>query len=285
VTRIVRGSTGFVRSPLFVDASGDPVDLDDPPTVTVTRSDGTVLAAPSVDAAQHGVWTATFTATGHTDELDVLDVVWAGEASGVELTHRQQVAVVDRRLIAPAALRQMRSLESSDKWPVWLLDDAVEHLEDLVEDWCQVSFVRRVAVHRMVQRDGSVSRVIVGHRPVRAIKWLTVDGDAEDVADWVADESGVLVPVAGAPSGRVIDVAVEYGYDQPPQDLVTEGARWCREKILHVEVTSPSQAISETQDGRTIRYSTPDPRMGRPTGSLDLDAVLKRVAERVPGVA
>jgi len=125
--------------------------------------------------------------------------------------------------------------------------------------------------------------------PCTTLRSVTVDGASVNVSQFDLDDLGRLVWKEGTfprPASGERNVVVTYEYGSPlPADLRREAVRYLRWKCAQLAITSQAQAISETVDGRTVRYSTPDPSAGRPTGGIDLDAVLVRLSRRTPGIA
>lgn len=286
--RAVKGSTFTLTSPTFVAADNEtPTDCGSTPTCTVTREDGTALAALTVTDAGVGVYTAPLTTT-HTSRVDRLQVTWTGTVGSFTQVFRQEVEVVGGRYVTVPALREMPGMDDETVYPTAHLLEELDAVEALVEDWCQVAFVRRYARDEFEGRDND--RWTLRNRPVRAVLAVTVDGVSQTTSEFDLHEpTGEIIwndSTFDAPDGTGVNVSVayEYGYDAPPPDLATEVKRYVVDRVQRRLVDAPTNAISETQDGRTIRFSTANPRMGRATGHIDLDAVLQRYAERIPGV-
>lgn len=291
--RAVKGSSVAVTSPTFVAADGEtPADCTGTPTCTVTREDGTALAAATVTSAGTGTgsYTAAITTT-HTAQLDRLALVWTGTADGYVQVYRQTLEVVGGRYVTLPELRAEPGLADTARYDRALLDELRDAIERTVEDYTGVAWCR--AYERDHLYGNGRGRLLLSRRRPRALLSVTIDGTAVSTALFDLDEvTGELVYLDntfdpssdGAPN---VVVAYEHGHDNPDGDLALEVRKWIAHNALRRRVVdSPSDAISETVDGRTVRFSTPDPRAGRPTGSLALDAILNRpgVFSRVPGI-
>jgi hypothetical protein len=286
--RLVKGSAISIPSPVFVGADGEtPTDCTGTPTCTVTRDDGTALTAAVVTAAAGvGYYTAAITST-HTSALDVLSIVWTGTAGGYLQVYRSTVEIVGEHYVSIAELRSVSGLSDVIKFPSAELAEQRDALADTIDDWCQTTFTTR---YRREQLRGDGSRHLLLDRwPCTSLRSVTVDGASVSTAEFDLDETGCLVwteDVFDSPTYGDRNVVVVYEYGQPlPSDLRREAVRYLRWKCAQLAITAQAQAISETVDGRTVRYSTPDPAHGRPTGGIDLDAALVRLSHRVPGVA
>ncbi len=278
----------MLSSPVTGADADSVVAIDTAPQVTVTRADGTVLAEPTVSAvdAAAGLWQATLTAE-HTERLDTLTLDWTADVDGATWVERQEAQVVGGRWVTVAQMRRERGIESRAQFPGWRIDEEITALEDLVESWHERAWVPR-ASRETIWLDRSRTSVPLPARlaPVRSVRAVVLDGDDEDLDDWDVDAAAaVLHPSTRLTAGQELAVEVEHGEDRPPPQVIPEARRYLRQRLLSSEVTAPSDAISETEDGRTIRYSTPDARNGRPTGHLALDAAIQRMRPRVPGFA
>lgn len=287
--RVVKGTSPTITSPTFVAVDEEtPTDCGTLPTCTVTREDGTALTAAVVtNESAAGVYTAQITTT-HTSQLDRLQIVWTGAVSTSTQVYRQQVEVVSAHYVSVPQIRAQSGLSDAVKFPTSLLTLVRDTLADIIDDYCRSPFVQRY--EREEFYGDNSDRIYLAHTPVQSLLSVTVDGSSVSTAGFDVAEDGEVVYIdstfpVSADGSRNVSIAYVYGNEGVPADLSIEAARWCRERVLKSVVTSPSQVISETQDGRTLRFSTPNPAQGRPTGSIDLDAILVRLANRIPGSA
>jgi len=288
--RVAKNSAVTLTSPTFVDTDGDtPADATGTPTCTVSREDGTALAALTVTDAGIGVYTAPLTTT-HTSQLDRLTVTWTGTVSGQQQVYTDEVEVVGGHYVTIPEIRGERGLDDISKYPVSLLREVRDEFADMVEGICGVAFVRRY--HRdLFNGAGRSTHTLTWPRP-RSVISVKYDGVAQTAADFSLLPHGVVVAESGvfpAATGDELNVAVayEHGFDAPPADLRREALKWIRGRVFERGSGIPENAISTTFEGQTIRLSTPDPERGRPTGIMSLDQILTRpgVMHRVPGIA
>jgi hypothetical protein len=155
-------------------------------------------------------------------------------------------------------------------------------MAEYVEHYCRRSFVPQFTIEHHWGAGGSCLPVF--HAPVSAVRAATIDGDAIDVADIDILDGVVLHRDDGWTAGVPVVVEIEHGDPFPPARLVTAMVRAIRRDLLGRGAQSPSDMLWETVDGNTVRYSTADSTAGRPTGVLDLDAVLNEYRQP-PGIA
>jgi hypothetical protein len=250
------------------------------PSAVVVRADGTTATAPA--CAVTGTHVAvTLTAADQLDQLDRLEVTVTATVGGVPAVTGFAVDVAGADYMSLARLRREPGLGDTGRFPDWLLQDYRDGLAEYVERYCGWGFVPSFAVESHWGRGGDCLPAF--HQPVTAVRSVTIDGDAIDADDVDIIAGSVLHLASGWTAGKPISVGVEFGETFPPARLVTAMVRCIRRDLLARGAQSPSDMLWETVDGNTVRYSTPDFAAGRPTGVLDLDAVLN--AYRRPGIA
>ena len=160
------------------------------------------------------------------------------------------------------------------KHPAWLLTEVADELTGYCEDYCGVAFGARLEQETLAWQRSSSRRL--QWAAVRSISSLV--GDAATIDPSVYElRSSVLV--VGSWPWTTATVTYLHGRRTPPR-LAREALNAARETVLARGARSPRQVISETVDGTVVRFSTPDPLAGRPTGFLGLDPLLE--LERVP---
>jgi hypothetical protein len=272
--RAVVGSTVTVMSEPF---DGTPVT----PAAVVTRADGTTATAPS--AAVVGTHVAvTLTAANHLDQLDQLDVTITATVGGAPQVVGFRVDAVGTDYMTLARLRREPGLSDVGRFPDWLLMEHRDGMAEYVERYCRQSFVPQFVIESHWGKGGTCLPAF--HSPVSAVRAATIDGEAVDVADIDIIAGTVLHLDAGWTAGKPIVVEVEHGDPFPPAKIVTAMVRAVRRDLLGRGAQAPSDMLWETVDGNTVRYSTPDYDAGRPTGVLELDAVLNGY-RAIPGIA
>lgn len=287
-------ASGYITSPVFVDADGEsPADTASAPTVTVTRADGTSLAAPTVDdpTTGDGQYRAALTSAVHLTRPDVLTVVWTGTVTGVgEQVYTEYLEVAGGRYVSPRDLRTRPGLEDINAFTPDRLLEALAHVEAIVEEATGVAWVPRYAREEFV--GAGQSTLTLGNLYPRSIVAVTVDGTAvTPTTVFELDDRGTLtytddVFTSSSDGARNVIVDYLYGLDGPPADLRREVLDYTQTLLLAQEGPLGDNVIGQTFDGINLRYSTPDPSKGRPTGHMKFDAVLQRYASRrAPRVA
>lgn len=275
--RALLHSYAGILSPVFVKLNGMPTEPAAPPTVTCTRLDGTVLAAPAVSTETElsGRYFAALQPAVHTNQLDRLKLVWTATVDTESVQAEQFVYVVSDMLVRPASLYGEPDMNS--KAP-WLLTLACEAINDYCEDYCNKAFGLRVE-QQMIRR----SQTRNGRFPLRwgYVQSLTAAaGDEIDVLDRLELVGSVLSTGWSSWPWDTLVVTYLHGQERFSQKLVWEALQAARQDVLSRSARTPRQAISETTAGTVVRYNTPDLMHARPTGYLTLDPVLEQ--ERLP---
>lgn len=247
--RILRGASAELRVTLY--SNGVATDATGTPTVRVERGDGTELV-PSTPASKIEGETGVYgLALGleSTLELDSLTSTWDAVLDGANQAFVTHAEIVGGFLIS---VDDLRSTDGLDEESVDDLMAARTIAETALEDACRVAFVPR---YRRVKLDGGGATDLLLPTPeLRAVRSASVDGaalSADELADLVVYEEGVVYRSAGWPAGRRnIVLEVEHGYTFPPGrvDLAMKAL------VKHVLLDSPlsDRATSLTShDGTT----------------------------------
>lgn len=296
--RILKGTQFLLTSPTFVGADREtPTDCGSTPTCTVTREDGTALTAATVTSLGTGTgqYSALITTT-HTSQLDELQIVWTGTtASTYVQVYRQTIEVVGAHYCTNTEIRAKRGVDSTSKFSTLDIEEVRDQYEDVIEAYLGVPLVRRYARDQVDGTGTNCLRLL--HLYPRTLISVTVDGTSKTTTEFNLREEGDLVWTSSyfmlptTSSGvRNVKVAYEHGFDNPTAAIKREVLKAIRLELLaDASNDSGNSVISETFDGRTLRYSTPDPTKGRPTGVLSLDPILvnfkRDLRRRWPGVA
>lgn len=170
-----------------------------------------------------------------------------------------------------------------------LSSGAVEAVFDVLEERIERFHARAWAprtASEQLRGDGS-SVVWLSHPACRSLTSVTVDGVAQDVADWRLWQSGRLERVTGSasaiwglaatriPYGAQVDVTYDHGADAPPDDLLDAALRATRTLAVANPRVGERTETLETPDGTTINFAAlPDWQRGRPLGMPDIDMVI-----------
>lgn len=275
--RILRATAHTILSPTFVGTDEEtPTAATGTPTCAVAREDGTALTAATVSAVsgEPGVYSAAITTT-HTSRLDVLTLTWVGTVTGQQQTYVQTVEVVGAHYCTLPEIRGRRDLEDTRKYPTTELKRVRDAWADRIEDAAGVAFVPRY--HRdTIDGDGSCRLALSQILPTALIA-VTIDGVAQSLTGFTLDDAGAIrttsvFPYSSTP--RNIEVQYEHGYPACPGDIREEYVKAVRGELLGNYRSAPNDALSTTVDGVTVRFGTPNPAEGRPTGIMGLDAVI-----------
>lgn len=195
--------------------------------------------------------------------------------------------------LVPDDLRSVRGLESSDAYPDDVLASYVAEFEGIAEMYRGVAFTPRTAVETVSGAGAPVSlfTVLLSWPKVRAVTSVALDGDAVDTDLYRLTDLGAVYASAGL-YGTTVVVTYSHGYDLPStgwlgaENLLNACKQYVRSCAKRDESGVARDTLSiATGDGGTIRYSTPDPAAGRPTGYLDVDRLLNLLPDyRHPGI-
>lgn len=194
--------------------------------------------------------------------------------------------------LAPADLRSVKGLESTDLYPDDLLASYVEEFEGIAEAYRGVAFTPRTAVETVtLTLFSGVTTVLLSWPLVRSVTSVVLDGDTLDSSTYTLTDRGGVYSASGF-YGTSVAVTYAHGFDEP-------STGWFRSKMLlnackqyvrscakrDESAVSRDQLTATDGQGGTIRYSTPDPGAGRPTGYLDIDRLLNLLPDyRMPGI-
>jgi hypothetical protein len=257
-------------------ADGEPSDPGTV-TVTVTESDGTVVAT---DAATSGTGSTarTYTLAART-ELDHLTATW--KVSGVVKATTVVEIVGGYYFTIAEAVEQDEKLADRSRYPADRLLTVRRDVEAEFESVTEQAWVPRFA--RESVRGTRSTRIVVPHvelRSVRSIIEVDHDGvetpfDAGELAEVTVDAWGTLRRLEGWPEWRYI-VSYEHGHDAPPPDLKAAAITRLRHRLNMARSGIPDRATSmSTEQGQTFSLATPGLR-GFITGIPDGDVVLER---------
>jgi hypothetical protein len=275
--RILAGApTPSLRVTLY-GQDGDAEAASGTLTCTITRADGTAVgSANRATAAGQGVgaYTCALT-TAEALTLDVLTAVWSdGGVVRATSYHR----IVGAFPFDIAELSQRAGIAEDTNRDELLVER--DRITDLFEEYVG-AVVPRYDLEQW-QATGTCTHVL-RHRPVRTVRSVTVDGDAENVDDLEVDYA------SGVVTGDVLfydscTIGYEHGLDRPPHDLrdamITAVADSIhrRRGVVGPRVRSISDGMGVTQQ---FGYAGKD----HPTGLDEVDAVIMRYARPRLGIA
>lgn len=286
--RVVVGSDNLVTSPVFAADDGTPTAADDDPAVIVTDWSGAELPAATVAAVdgRPGLYTALLDHDDHCAVLDRLTLTWTATVGGRTRKATQDVQVVSRHYVEVAEVRALGADTASAD-----LADIVRHrdkIADTAERYRGVGFVRQLSVEHLT---GSGRDLLVEWPHATVLRYLSVDGDEVDVADYALSSDGTLAGVSSFPRpstpGPNVVVAYEHGLDEVPPGAVEASLIYIQAALARARSGLSRDIIWTTgPDGTGSRYSTPNWDEGRPTGYIDVDRYLNELDDYRPaGIA
>lgn len=264
--RILAGApTPVLRATIF-DQDGEPLTTS-PGTVTctITRADGTpVVTGRATTVAADFTVTCQLT----TAEAAVLDVLRADWLVSGSVRHTSWHRIVGAFPFSIAELGQMPGIQEDWDRPELLVER--DRITDLVERYVG-AVVPRYDLEEWHAR-AAVWKHTTLHRPLRAVRSITVDGDSWGVSDLEIDHA------AGIVSGDVLfydlcTMGYEHGLDRPPADLrdamIAAAADGLKRRLGTVgpRVRSISDGMGVTQQ---FSYAGKD----HPTGIDEVDAII-----------
>lgn len=270
--------------------SGEPVDLAEPPTVTLHDGGGVqVDSGTATPADETGVYTYVVPGTAlSVVTLDEYAITWSGEfAGGAPFTDRDVLATAGGvgRYFKVAELRDYdRSIAAVDEYPALLIEVARAYAEQRIDGVAQVAFVPRARRHRVDlrpirSRGRLLRRLWLPDAEVRAIYSITVDGDP--LSGYLLDGDGLLPENDDWWSGDVVEAWYAHGLDYPPEPVKRAA------KMLAMEALSPStvnqRMTLQSVGNEAFRVSIADRRTGS-TGNPEVDAVCASFGRQRPAV-
>lgn len=274
--RILAGSVNPELRVTLRDQDGEPADAGGTVLCTITRADGTVLATnrATSDPTGLGTYVCALT-TAEATTLDVLQAQWT--VSGVVRAtswHR----IVGGFMFAISDVQARPGAQSFD---VAMIRVERDRITDLIEEHCGAVAPQYDLEQWQAPHHGSHIRTL-HHRPVRAIRSVTVDGAAEDLADLEVDfASGVVTGDVWFHESCTI--GYEHGLDAPPEDLRQAAIDAAVDRILRNKNTVGPRVRSSTNElGITQQFAYAGPN--HPTGLDEVDAVIMRYARPRIGI-
>lgn len=297
LVRVLRTSAATLTHTFYVDET--PTDTSAPPTMSVARLDGTVVATGTASHGATGVYTWVLPGgpaapASATWQLDTLIVSWTGTLGGALITVTDDVEVCGGFYFGLAEARASdTSLADPVKYTTAMLAQKRIQVEQEAEKIMRRAWVPRFARHLL---DGTGTADLRTYdqdlRVLRAVSLSWVTGQpltplaGQPLTGIVVKPDGVLTRPAGIPWPRGVGnvlVEYEYGPDSPPEEVRQAGMTRLRSRLNVNRSTIPDRVSSyTTSDGvtaNTFRLTQPGKWS---TGIPEVDAVYQRW-EAAPG--
>lgn len=292
-TRVARTSVGLLTHVFEVGET--PTDSSTTPTVAVTDATGASVSSGNGTHTTPGTY--TYTLPGQAS-LGWLSAAWAGTIAGTAVTQVDQVEIVGGFFFALAQARASdSSLADTSKYSTADLQAKRQEVEEECEAICDRTFVPRylrvvldgTGQPDLVLKHPKLERSIEGAavRTIRSVK-MAPRADQTFVALTIAELAALDVTADGSLRrldnklwtegfGNIV-VELEYGYDAPPQELVTACLTRFRSRLNLNKTSVPTNAMSySTVEGGTYRLDIPG---AWKTGLPPVDAVYARYSRR-----
>jgi hypothetical protein len=280
-------ANAFVRV-VLVDGDGEPFTPSTTPTVVVTNDSGTTLAIGAVSAIAPAV------AGGYQVALTVppalpatITAVWSVSAVVVARTTH---LVVGGRLVNRADLRRRRGVTDKGLWPDLRLDMAIDEADAVTEDCTGVAWFPRHQTFTLSTAEVRWvgGRSVCGYRGIRvprlrslrSLTAVTSLGVPYTLPTPIID--GDFIAVAASPD-LTITASVIHGADGAPSDLRQAMLTYAAYRMLGESNNISPRATGMSTDSGTISFARQSTKA--PTGLPDVDSVLMRHDERIPGIA
>ena len=274
-------------SPATLEARfyADGVLADDPGTVTVTiiRADGTTLiSAAATTKGGTGIYRY---ALARQPELNLLKVVWTGQAQ----TQTTWAEIVGEHLFSLASAKAFDggAIPASGVTDTEILEGRARIGDDF-QEVCGVSFFPRYA-REVLDGTGRGELQLANHRVLRLLS-VNVAGVAQSLAGFTLDPALGIVrrtsayTYTGSFAAGAGNVIVEYVHGHPQVPGPVSRAALILARVQLVPSNVGDRATSISSDQGVISLATAGRGQFQPFGIPLVDSVLARYDERVPAV-
>lgn len=272
MNRIVRGSPGTLS--MVYTVNDVPTDLDAPPTLSVTRIDGSVAASGTSNRTDLGSYAYTLPPES---QLSPLTVTWSGLLSTVAVSVETYAEIVGGEYFSIQELRDYDAvLQNTTKYTTAKLQAARLNAESDIEGLCNRAFVPRGYRENLVG-NGTCSLWLSRPDPIRLFA-LTVNG--EDWSDRTFtrpdDNLRVINLDSGVwPSCSKIVIYYEYGTLTPPVRIANAAKKLAKYRVVGDQSRIDERATVMTiPDFGTFSLATPGIQAASLTGIPEVDIVL-----------
>jgi hypothetical protein len=283
VERIIRNRSATLTHTFYTGST--PTDPSpDQATVTVTRADGTVVAAGNaLEGGTPGVVSFTLT-PADTALLDVLTLVWTATFAGQPQTFVDTVEVVGDVYFTIADLRAFapQAVGNTTTYPDSRIVEMRTTVEQTIEEAVGFAFVPRYS--RDILSGDTTGWLRVRHQPVRAVRSVTDTGVAFTAGDLAAvsfDGSFLYGASWTSGYGNLI-VGYEYGLDRPPERVKRAAMLLAKSWLVATPVDDRTATFTSVEGGGTYALVVPG-RNGSIVGLPEIDAVIQQY--RIPSLA
>lgn len=275
--RLLVGTTNLIDAYFAVGETL--TDLDAVPSVVVTDSMGDpVTSGLGTDAAGTGHYSFQLPAQA---EVNRLKVVWTGAISGNPQSATQYYEIVGAFLFSLADLRKMEGIVGESViHTTEELVDCREQVTDLFNDYTDTSFGE--AYWSEIQDGLNLDYLTTQKMPLRRVLSLKVNGVA--VSSPVASAAGIVTTSSYMMRGtQNLILEYVYGHQFVPGDVKRAALRLARHYLLSSDSSLPDRARMMTTEWGSFQLTIASDEY--PTGLPEVDAVLRRYRQTLPGFA
>ena len=250
--RVIRGRSFTLVKTFYED--GVATDPDSPPTVAITRSDGSTVTAGAVtNETPDGTWSVTVPASSNL-LLDTLTADWAATVNGVAQEYLDVVEVAGDVLFTVAEM-QADLGTSTTSYTAAQIATARTYAETQLERACGVAFVARYA--RETFSGNGTTTVLLRWPRVTAVRSVSIDGaDVTPVSSVVALREGIGYLSTGWTAGYG-NVVIDYEHGDSVLDPGASEAALVLAKHKLVKGPIDERATQRSSEFGPVNLATP----------------------------
>ena len=265
----------------------------DPGTVTIGITDdaGAVVVAPETATDGSGADTRSYDLAAQSG-LTRLTVTWTSDSYG-DFTDSIEVVGEFLFTIREARTFDGAALESDTDYPTADIQETRARITDAFHHAMAVSHIPR---YRRIQITGSGESLLflpdlyvttvqsIEYRDIGDTDWTALD---QSDVDAVAILSGGMIAQGNSQrwqANRQYRIAYEHGYATPPLEIKRAALRLLVSYVGATRSSWDPRATSERTEFGVISLATPG-RSGSTFGLPEVDAVIDRYSEHIPGIA
>lgn len=271
--RVQVDTVARLRSPIFANGDGVKANPSPAPTCTVTSHRLGSAVSDTVTNAGTGDYYAEITAPALPD---LLTVEWTDGTS----TWTSETKVVTAHLAGLVELRDALTQKPSAANDARRLEALRDEFTDRVMEYRGESWATEYAVETLTVPEGGqriCGTLGLPHCVNVALVSVTDPDDTVVTSDWYVTSHGRL----SAPTVTLAEGTWTFAYTHgvnEPWVLNRACVDWVTSMVRRGDAGTARDIIWQGTDG-TVRYSTPDASAGRPTGLMDVDAVLSALPD------
>lgn len=244
-------------------------------TVTITRADGTVLAAAAATSGSGAVARTYNLAALSTGQMDRLTADWVSPTHG---TLTSYVEIVGGFYFSVSEFKARYPNDSTvQDLTASQVAEARRTAEEIIEQACNVAFVPR-ALTLTVSGQRSTKLALPLYL-LRTIESASIDGEVQDVSDYRVAGGAVYRWTSWPRNPSNVAIVVTHGYDFPPRRIKDAAMTLAYHRAVKGPIDDRATSIPAGEAGGVITLLTPGVQ-GAVTGIPEVDAAI--LAYRLP---